>query len=263
MASNTSADEIKRYGKQVRDFRHPSVAAIYGIHADKTRPADLLGTGTFIQHRDDFFVLTAKHVVENSHNYAHVFHSVNGKGDLTVPFRLGWTGFAQDDGDLALWGCFAEFVEKSRIQSVPIVEPFGTTDDCEDAVFMASGWPGEKALLLHYMREYRISMHTVMGRTLRCDGIPPECFAFSCVNDISYGGMSGSAVWNMNFHRCRTAKDWTPQLSTFAGVLTHWNETNAFLLVTRAETVRRFLIGAIEGLRKQWLEDGSKDGQSR
>ena len=254
MASNTSADEIKRYGKQVRDLRYPAIAAVYGIRADKTLPAELLGTGTFIQHRDDYFVLTAKHVVENSRDYAHVFHGVGGVGAKMVPFRSGWTGFGHDDGDLALWGCFAECIEKSTIQPVPIVEPFGTTDDCKGAVFIVSGWPGEKALSLHHLREYRTSLHSSMGRTLRCDGIPPECFAFSCVNDISYEGMSGSAVWNMNFHRCQSAKDWTPQLSTFAGLLTHWDRDNALLLATRAEMVRRFLNGAIERLRKQWSE---------
>lgn len=67
--------------------------------------------------------------------------------------------------------------------------------------------------------------------------------------------MSGSAVWNLNLHRCRTAGEWTPQMSTFAGVVTRWDKEEGIIIATQAEVVKKFLSGAIERLRSQWKQD--------
>ncbi len=252
MAYKLTRDELIRRGQRVQELRFPSVASLYGVHKDKTRPAKSLGTGTFIRHRGDVFVLTAMHVVENSQKYAYVLHDVGGDGEHMVPFRLGWTGRKQAEGDLALWGCFAEFFETSNRKPMPLVEPFGHTDASDDAFFIATGWPADQAVALPHVREYRTTLHTVMGKTVVGDDIPAQSFAFNCANNIRYFGMSGSAVWNLNLHRCTNAEDWTPQMSTFAGVATRWDKDNGLIIATRAEVVKDFLSGAIERLRNQW-----------
>ena len=261
MAFTLSRDELMTCGEQVQDLRLPSVASIYGVHGDRSRPAELLGSGTFIQHRDDIFVLTAKHVVEQSQKYANVLHDVGGNGELMVPFRNGWKGWNQEKGDLALWGCFHELLDASSVQPVPFVEPFGFTDASNDAFFIASGWPEELALAMPAAHEYRTTLHTVMGKTVALDDIPEHCFAFDCANDTRYFGMSGAAVWNLNLHRCRTAEEWTPQMSTFAGVVTRWDETEGLIIATKAELVREFLSSAIESLRTQWKQIKVNDEQ--
>lgn len=252
MAYKLTRDELIRRGQRVQELRFPSVASLYGVHKDKTRPAKLLGTGTFIRHRQDVFVLTAMHVVENSRKYAHVLHDVGGDEELMVPCRSGWTGWKQATEDLALWGCFPEFFETSKRQPLPFVEPFGHTDASDDAFFIASGWPADQAVAFPYLRRYGTKLHTVMGKTVVRDDMPTEYFAFDCANNIRYYGMSGSAVWNLNLHRCTSAEDWTPQRSTFAGVATRWDKDNGLIIAARAEKVKEFLSGAIEQLRNQW-----------
>ncbi len=263
MAFTLTPDEVIQCGQQVRELRLPSVASLYGVHKDKLRPAKLLGSGTFIQHRDDIFILTAMHVVKESQRYAHVLHDVGGDGENMIPCRDGWTGWDEGTGDLALWGCFREGFDGSSLRPVPLVEPFGSTDASDDALFIASGYPEDQSLSLPFIREYRTRLHTAMGKTVSRNGIPDHCFAFECANNIRYAGMSGSGVWNLNLHRCRTAGEWTPQMSTFGGVAIQWN-TQGFIIATQAEIVKRFLSGAsgaIERLRTQWKQDEANDAQ--
>lgn len=209
MAFTLTRDELMKRGQQVQQLRLPSLASLYGVHGDRSPPAKLLGSGTFIRHHDDIFVLTAKHAVEQSQRYDYVFHDVGGDGEKMVPFREGWTGWNQGEGDLALWGCFPELFEGSRKRPVPLVEPFGYTDASYDAFFIASCWPADLELVLPAVSEYRTTLHTIMGKTVALHNIPDHCFAFNCANDIRYFGMSGSAVWNLNLHRCETAEEWT------------------------------------------------------
>ncbi len=261
MAFILTQEELVQCGQQVQALRLPSVASLYGVYRDQLRPAELLGSGTFVQHRDDIYVLTAMHVVEKSKTYAHILHDVGGDGENMIPCKAGWTGWGDQAGDLALWGCFREAFDKSRLRPIPLVEPFGITDACDGAFFIASGWPQDLALSLPAVREYRTTLHTVMGKRVSRKNIPDHCFAFDCANNIRYYGMSGSAVWNLNLHRCRTAGEWTPQMSTFAGVVILWDE-EGFIIATQAEIVKRFLPGAIEQLRTQWKQ-GIANGKTR
>jgi len=216
------------------------------------RPAELLGSGIYVQHREDIFLLTAMHVVKDSHNYAYVFHDVGGNGEPMCPTREGWTGWDEGTGDLALWGCFAELFSESELRPFPLLEPFGATDDHNDAFFVASGWPGDQTMAIPHAREYRSTLHTVMGKTVQRSGLDAYSFAFDCANDIRYYGMSGSPVWNLNLHRCVDANEWTPEMSSFAGIVTQWDKSNGLIIATRAESVKRFIGGAIERLRSQW-----------
>lgn len=254
MAYKLTRDEMIKRGKQVEKLRFPTVASLYGIQNDPTRPAELLGTGTYIQHRKDVFVLTAMHVVKNSQKYKYVFHDGGGQGEKMVPCRSGWTGTNNASEDLALWGCFPELFETSNKRPLLLVKPFGVTDSSDDAFFIASGWPAEQAISLHHIREYRTALHTIMGKAVDVGNIPARSFAFNCANNINYSGMSGSPVWNLKFHRCSTAEDWTPQMSTFAGVVTRWDKASGLIFATRAEAVKAFLSVAIERLRNQWKE---------
>ena len=260
MVFTLTRDELMQGGQQVQELRLPSVASLYGVHSNQSNPAELLGSGTFIQHRNDIFVLTAMHVVEQSQRYAYVFHDVGGDGENMIPCRAGWTGWNQGAGDLALWGCFREGFDASRLRPVPLVQPFGFTNVRDDAFFTASGWPQDQARSLPFIREYRTTLHTVIGKTVLRNNIPDHCFAFDCANNIRYFGMSGSAVWNLNLHQCRTAGEWTPQMSTFAGVVIQWNK-EGFIIATQAEIVKKFLSGAIEQLRSQWKQGETSDEQ--
>lgn len=244
-----SRSQLIQRGERVRAFRLPNVASLYGVHQDRARPAELLGTGTFVQHRDDVFVLTAMHVVKESKKYAYVFHDLGGDGENMIPCRSGWTGLEGESGDLALWGCFPEPFKASGPRPLPFVEPFGVTDASEDAFFIASGWPEALATPFPYLRKYLTKLHTIMGKAIVHDDIPARSFAFTCANDIPYFGMSGSAVWNLNLHLCKNAEDWTPQMSTFAGVVVGWMKEKGLIIATRAEVVKDFLSGAIERLR--------------
>ncbi|MFC1684921.1 hypothetical protein ACFL0R_05570 [Pseudomonadota bacterium] len=249
MMVTLTKDKLLEIGEQVQDFRLPSITALYGIHKDRTRPAELLGSGTFVQHKDDVFVLTAYHVVKNSSKYEYILHPVGGGGENMFPLRGDWTGWPEEDGDLALWGCFRERIDTSPIQPIQIVEPFGITNARKNAFFITSGYPADKAWSLPFAREYYTMLHTVMGDAALPDDIPGHCFAINCANDIRYFGMSGSAVWNLNLHRCRTVEEWSPQMSTFAGVTTRWNADEGLLIATKAEVTKEFLCGAIESLR--------------
>ena len=252
MPYKLTRDEVISRGQRVQELRQPSVASLYGVYDAKRGHAELLGTGIYFQHREDVFLLTAMHVVKNSEKYEYVFHDVGGNGEKMFPLRSNWTGWNEGSGDLALWGCFAEVFTASELRPLPLVEPFGVTDDRNDAVFIASGWPGDQATALPYAREYLTRLHSVMGKTVLCSELDCHSFAFNCANDIRYHGMSGSAVWNLNLHRCEDANQWTPEMSSFAGVVTRWDQKNALIIATRAETVKRFLSAAIEPLRNQW-----------
>lgn len=92
MSYSLNRQELIQRGEQVLPLVLPSVGSIYGIYHDANRPAQFLGTGTFIKHRKDIFLLTAMHVVENSSSYKHIFHDRGGNGEKMVPFRSGWTG---------------------------------------------------------------------------------------------------------------------------------------------------------------------------
>lgn len=252
MPYTLTRDELIERGRRVEELRSPSIASLYGVHEDKTRPADLLGTGIYVQHREDVFLLTAMHVVKNAQKYEYIFHDIGGNGEQMFPLRAGWTGWDEDSGDLALWGCFAELFSTSGLRPFPLVEPIGVADCCNEAFFIASGWPGDQALTIPHAREYRTVLHTVMGKAVLRSDLPAHSFAFDCANSIRYYGMNGSAVWNLNLHRCADATVWTPEMSTFAGVVTQWDKDNGLIIATRAECVKRFIAGAIEHLRTQW-----------
>jgi len=251
MIFDLTSDEIIQRGKLVRELRSPSVASLYGVFKDRSKPADLLGSGTFVQHRDDIFVLTARHVLNDYKKYDYVFHDIGGDGELMYPFKGNWIGWSECKGDLALWGCFGELFDSSKIHPMPLIEPFGSTNEHEDAVFLTSGYPDEKALSLPFAGEYRTALHTAMGKAATLGSNPDHSFSFYCANDIKYFGMSGSGVWNLNLHKCESIADWSPELSTFSGVLIQWVQ-NGHLIATKAEVVKKFLSGSIEQLRSQW-----------
>jgi len=252
MTFELTRNELIQCGKKVKELRLRSVASIYGVYRDKSRPAKLLGSGTFIQHCEDIFVLTAIHVVEDYRKFEHVFHDVGGNGEQMFPFREGWHGWEQKDGDLALWGCYREIIDDSNIQPIQVVEPFGVTGVCDNAFFITSGYPGSQAFSLPIVREYRTTLHTVMGKFASLSNIPGHCFAFDCANDIKYFGMSGAAVWNLNLHKCTDFSKWIPEMSTFAGVTIQWDNKKGYILATQAEVVKKFLSSSIKQLRKQW-----------
>lgn len=62
-------------------------------------------------------------------------------------------------------------------------------------------------------------------------------------------GLSGSTVWNICFVEAK-ANDikWTPELVRVAGVVWGWPSQDGFLVATRAEHVRSFLLGAPSAL---------------
>lgn len=258
MAFKLSREELMKCGEMVRELHLPSVASLYGVFKDRLKPAKLSGSGTFVQHRDDIFVLTAIHVVVMSKKFDYVFHDIGGNGENMFPFRGNWTGWKEKDGDLALWGCFSENFSNSIIQPLQLVEPFGSTNINNDSFYITTGFPEELSSSLPFMGEYRTTFHTVMGKNVTLKDLPKHCFSFDCANDIKYFGMSGSAVWSLNFHQCRTAGEWKPSMSTFAGVTIRW-EPKGNIIATKAETVKRFLSNGIERLRISWKQGATNE----
>jgi hypothetical protein len=59
-------------------------------------------------------------------------------------------------------------------------------------------------------------------------------------------GLSGSTVWDTGFVRAKmTGIQWTPEFARVTGVVWGWPEGSRFLVATRAEYVRSFLLAAI------------------
>lgn len=57
-------------------------------------------------------------------------------------------------------------------------------------------------------------------------------------------GLSGSTVWNTCFVEAKVKGiPWTPELARVAGIVWGWSSTNGFVVATRVEHVRSFLLG--------------------
>ena len=64
-------------------------------------------------------------------------------------------------------------------------------------------------------------------------------------------GLSGSTVWNTCFVEAKMKSlQWTPELARVTGVVWGWPSGHGFLVATRAEHVRSFLLGARSALGK-------------
>ncbi|MEX2299141.1 MAG: hypothetical protein WD715_17120 [Dongiaceae bacterium] len=58
-------------------------------------------------------------------------------------------------------------------------------------------------------------------------------------------GLSGSTVWNTCFVEAKARGiKWTPELARVAGVVWGWRSNEGFIIATRAEHIRSFLLGA-------------------
>lgn len=82
----------------------------------------------------------------------------------------------------------------------------------------------------HFGLDYRPDLAaTVIGN----DGLPKP------------PGLSGSTVWNTCFVEAKMRGiNWTPDLARVTGVIWGWPSNHGFLIATRAEHVRSFLLGA-------------------
>ena len=244
-------EEILARAGEAVELVSRSVAAIYGV---RRRKHDFLGSGTYVRHRKNIYVITAKHVVDRSGSYETVCSDIGGSGERLVPLKSGWTGFREEDGDIALWQCFDEVLEKSDRIPIPLIESFGSPDAHRGTLLMATGYPATRAVSMPFMRVEQLSLHVPVGCAVDGPGLSEFAFAFTCLNDIEYHGMSGSPVWNLNLDSEEDLEGWKPEETTFAGVLTRWDKPSGTLFATKAEALKGFLsggYGAIARLRKK------------
>lgn len=97
---------------------------------------------------------------------------------------------------------------------------------------------------LPVLRQYQTKLHSVAGQVYVQNPVelPAHSFAFDCPPLSDFGGMSGSAVWNLNLHRVGQVEAWNPAMSEFAGVVTQADKVKGgFIVATGGNAVRNFL----------------------
>lgn len=237
--------------EQVKSHRLRSVAALYKVQQD-FRSARLIGTGTYIRHRGQIFILTALHVMDTANDSSwKVMHGAAASAGDGVPLQMEpcpvWVG-SNPDFDLAVVACVSKIAGRT-VQPLEIDEFTDFKTPTETEVIFACGWPGVIATPLPFIAEYRTQLLSVIGQVQNEDGIPDQSFTFGCPEFTDYSGMSGSAAWNLNVHLLAQDELWKPEMSELAGIVTQWNFAKGYLIATGAKALNTFLMRAFEKIR--------------
>ena len=133
--------------EQVQQFRLGSIASIYRVPVGTLQPAELIGTGTYIQRNGELFILTALHVLTmaNDERWG-VRHGAAAAAVATDQPRppiqmetcLRWVG-SNESFDLAVAACVSEKTA-SVIRPIDLAETTFRSPEKLNGV-VASGWP--------------------------------------------------------------------------------------------------------------------------
>lgn len=215
------------------------------------------GSGSFIEFNDHKYILTNEHVARVRHAGEKLGFRLQGKETL---FGIQGNHVEQvSPWDLALLP-----VSEGAWQSVEHTSNTIQIDQISFAhmpvaneIFVFSGFSGERTAFHFSTLFFEATTSVAREVNLPADDRWSSRFHFgldyrpdaatAVLGDRGLPappGFSGSTVWNTCFVEAKmNGIDWKPNLAQVTGVIWGWSSTNGFIVATRAEHVRSFLLG--------------------
>lgn len=253
MSWTISKDEILEIGNLVNTKISPFCGTVYGVYGEANKPAEYIGSGTFVRRNEKIYFLTAQHVVDCPGDYAQLFVSIDNN-NIMAPSQGGWVGYEVPESDLGILECFEELYKDTEVQCLDISDisdPFLA----DDALFFTMGCPGELHTSLPHMRLYQsvgLPVISTFKGIIKNSNEDEVMFSISYGKDINPKGMSGAGVWNLNLHKVNSLKEWNISHITFAGVIQRWNPETNELILTNSNIVADFLSVGIDRFQKHF-----------
>lgn len=252
-------DEQKKYGDALRKLVDPYVSPISYFFKDDTTGGYHLGTGSFIEHEGNRFLITNHHVAYpkdlgiDLSTISLAFH-FNGEGNYVRqngPFAS--RNFPVDVACMAI----AENVWEAYHDEACCISPeqFDTHFNAVDKeFFFLEGFPGQRARMFSDTLATKVTPLLTFQRPLVKSYDPNMHFAlfydidnYRCSGDQDFlagpSGMSGSLVWNTKIQECRqNGVEWTPDMPKVVGIVHHYCSDDKCLVATKVECMQRDIL---------------------
>jgi hypothetical protein len=232
----------------------------------------LEGSGTLIEIRNNIYILTANHVLEDfTGNTFAIFRSQGSS-----PFKLSNpVQCIEQPIDLAISRVDSSYLEGSLKRPIKINKFAKEIGDLEGDILFIHGFPGEKSRYHAFLKgvlsesvpytthlleteDYDHNIHFAIAYD--GEGAIDELDRPAVLPDPH--GYSGSLVWVARV-RDRKFTEWEPGDAEIVGIAHTWYKN--MLICTRVEEIRKFLKQAIhkEMAYFSWLERGCPYGDSQ
>ena len=245
------AEVLVDVGKRMKQFTFPYLAQIFEVQTEKR--GRYLGSGTYLQVRNEAYLLTAGHVPSESSTGSWAYSLGDGMPPIVI--RNPWQCVSLPT-DLALVRLDAtHFSAGHRAQLLDTDVFDATADDLDGDILFLHGWPGQLSKELWSLAQGIASKTfpytTVVGKSsrdwfdptihfavdFRGEGQIDESKNSADVPDLK--GVSGSAIWRTNWKRHR--EHWEPHHARVVGVAFDWDQTGHAITCTRIERICDFV----------------------
>ncbi|WP_158912795.1 hypothetical protein [Caulobacter sp. S45] len=227
------------------------------VFKDQGDYGDGWGTGGFVEIDGSKFVLTNQHVATVRHDGDRLGIRYEAQEDLVVlggnhcekawPWDLAAIPVSNE-----AWTCIPHMAEAIAVDQIALAHtPY------PEEIFALAGYAGEQTKFLFgglaFGATTSLAKETELPEDDRWDS--RFHFALSYNPDLATTvvgdrglptppGLSGSIVWNTCFVEARAlGLTWSPEMAKVAGVVWGWPSGLGFVVATRAEHVRSFLLG--------------------
>lgn len=260
---------VTDFAEQVKVHRLGAIAALYGVHQEHNRAAQLLGTGTYVKQNDEIYILTARHVMMNGEeNFWGVMHGAAAnamEGDRVQMEPCPAWNATNESFDLAVVACLTE-KSIGKIRPIEIADSISPSIPINDTAVLACGWPKLMAFPEPFLWQYHTRLHSTSGLVHSRASVKSHSFAFDCAELEDYEGMSGAAVWNLTQDSDSKPAAWTPSMSQLVGIVTRWSQTESYLVATGAKAITTYLPQGINAARESFArvkERAAKEDESK
>ncbi|MEI9978277.1 MAG: DUF2934 domain-containing protein [Edaphobacter sp.] len=254
----------------MREHAFPYIAAI----STEIEPneGEHRGTGLYVELGNDTYLLTNEHVARKikERPLAHQLIEGEGASRITNPVQAAFYPYdlAVTRIDRGIWS-----QENNRRRAFQVARLAIKHDPVDKDFLFLQGYSGERSYFspTHQILINKATSFLTQSTKEPFVNLPAMLFALHYPPDLAKSltpnsgglpipfGLSGSPVWDTNFHRCvLDGRRWTPEESRITGVALRWSDATAHLLVLRIEYVREFLLYALrnEAAYFHWVERG-------
>lgn len=233
--------QLNDFGEKSKRYLSPYITTITGASTNKNVPAKYIGTSAYINYNGHTYIASAQHVANKIFQFEYLFHGV---GNQNYPIQGHYVATTVPNADFCVMGCFEELLSSKEKVLDFETEKF-MSNHSKDAYYMVMGYPGK----LHFPMDFiNLHQHVLTSVITRLKGINPNKNGDNILFDPHYPnslvepqGMSGSPVWNLNFHLEDDLENWSVEKISFAGIVTRWDKNSQSLIATDSELIKQVL----------------------
>ena len=261
MNNKISSKDLLAIGSRLRVIVDPVLSIVFSATSKRYKGMnppnhEFLGSGFLVTDGVFPFLITARHVFENSPIRENFFHSIGP--DKAFPLRSVYTMTVDTELDIAIMGCFDAPLRDAGIHPLSLEHLDGELNRAGDSYFYCNGFPGQLSVHFPQMKDLLVSSYPIIGKQvdLPTGFSPTKHFAFEYPRGINPQGMSGAPIWDMGISNLHSLEDWSITNAFIAGIAIQWIPKKSILIGTRVEQIRKFVKPALKHLIESngWID---------